>query len=633
MKSLKEKLQVKKLMLTTVAGLLFLFSFRSANVEISGTVTDLNSGAAIEGVVVKVMNFNIQTTTNAQGNYKIAVPANASHLEFAYPGYALKQVKIAGRQILNVELVSQVMELKEEAISLSDQSEGVIYQSNKRLLTQSMPSTMGYYQLNSGAPVDNQTMHNTEEYADIQENIFHSPLNAPLSTFSIDVDAASYSNIRRFINYGQIPPKDAVRIEEMVNYFNYDYPQPKGKHPFSIYSEISECPWNSKHQLVHIGLQGKNIDRSQLPASNLVFLLDVSGSMNSPEKLPLLKSAFQMLVNQMNENDRVAIVVYAGAAGVVLPSTSGDEKSKILEAIQNLSAGGSTAGGAGINLAYKIAAENFIAEGNNRIILATDGDFNVGVSSEGSLEDLVAEKRKTGVYLTVLGFGMGNYKDNKMEILADKGNGNYAYIDNISEAKKVVVNEMAGTLFTIAKDVKIQVEFNPAQVQAYRLIGYENRKLNDEDFNDDKKDAGELGVGHTVTALYEIIPTGVESDFIKSVDNLKYQQAKNKDNKNTKELLNLKLRYKQPDGLASELIEQPLMQPEESLDNSSENFRFSAAVAAFGMLLRESEFSNGYTFAEAYTMAKSATGKDQHGYRAEFLKMVESCQLMASNKE
>ncbi|HRF41540.1 MAG TPA: VWA domain-containing protein, partial [Saprospiraceae bacterium] len=347
--------------------------------------------------------------------------------------------------------------------------------------------------------------HNTEDYSPIAENRFHKATDTPLSTFSIDVDAASYSNMRRFLKNGQMPPADAVRIEEMINYFDYQYPQPTGEHPFEVVAEMSECPWQPEHRLLHIGLKGREIATDKLPPSNLVFLIDVSGSMDSPNKLPLLQSAFRLLVNQLRPQDKVAMVVYAGAAGLVLEPTDGNDKQKILEALQRLQAGGSTAGGAGIRLAYDVARQHFVKGGNNRVILATDGDFNVGASSDADMVRLIEEERKSGVFLTVLGFGMGNYKDNKMQQLSNAGNGNHAYIDDIDEAKKVLVEEFGGTLFTIAKDVKIQIEFNPAQVAGYRLIGYENRLLNKEDFNDDKKDAGELGAGHTVTALYEIV--------------------------------------------------------------------------------------------------------------------------------
>jgi Ca-activated chloride channel family protein len=470
--------------------------------------------------------------------------------------------------------------------------------------------------------------HNTEGYTAIDENGFKDVMHNPLSTFSIDVDRASYSNVRRFLNMGQLPPIDAVRIEEMINYFSYDYPEPHGKHPFSVYTEISECPWNSKHQLLHVGLKGKSIDKSELPPSNLVFLIDVSGSMSSANKLPLLKQAFRMLVNELRPEDRVAMVVYAGAAGLVLESTPGNEKATILAALDKLQSGGSTAGGAGLKLAYKVAQENFAEEGNNRIILATDGDFNVGSSSNAEMERLIEEKREHGVFMTVLGFGMGNYKDDKMEIIADKGNGNYAYIDNIQEARKVFITEFGGTLFTIAKDVKFQMEFNPARVKGYRLVGYENRLLNDEDFNDDKKDAGEMGAGHTVTALYEIIPAGSD-ESLKSIDPLKYQtnRVNEKSVEPVKtdpraELMTVKLRYKQPDEDTSTKVEIPVKGKVLDLEETSDNFRFSAAIAEFGLILRNSEYREDATMDEAIAMAKGARGEDEEGYRSEFIKLV-----------
>jgi Ca-activated chloride channel family protein len=471
---------------------------------------------------------------------------------------------------------------------------------------------------------------NTEDYDRIYENEFLSVTDNPLSTFSIDVDAASYSNVRRFINNSQLPPADAVRIEEMINYFSYDYPEPDGNDPFSINMEVSECPWNEENKLVHIGLQAKKISMENLPPSNIVFLIDVSGSMQSPNKLPLLKSAYKLLTNELRENDKVAIAVYAGAAGLVLPSTSGANKEKIISALEQLYAGGSTAGSAGIKLAYETAKENFIEGGNNRVILATDGDFNIGPSSDSELVRLIEEKREEGIFLTVLGFGMGNYKDSKMEKLADKGNGNYAYIDNILEAKKVLVNEFGGTLFTIAKDVKIQVEFNPAEVKGYRLVGYENRMLNKEDFNDDKKDAGELGSGHTVTALYEVIPPDSDYEF-PSVDDLKYQKENKPDlNYDDGELLTVKFRYKKPDENTSRLIVKVLENDDQDLDETSDNFRFSAAVAEFGMLLRDSKFKAQSSFESAKSLAKNSLGDDNFGYRLEFLQLVEKAGLLKS---
>jgi Ca-activated chloride channel family protein len=472
--------------------------------------------------------------------------------------------------------------------------------------------------------------HNTEEYDVINENIFLDPISNPLSTFSIDVDAASYSNMRRMINNGQLPQKDVVRIEEMINYFDYDYPNPVGEDPFSITTEVSVAPWNTQHKLVHIGLQGKMIDYDNLKASNLVFLIDVSGSMSDNNKLPLLISSMKLLVNELSDRDRVAIVVYAGAAGLVLPSTPASQRQTIIAALNNLQAGGSTAGGAGIKLAYKVALDNLIEDGNNRVILATDGDFNVGASSTSDMVRLIEEKRDKGVFLTITGFGMGNYKDGRMEQISNAGNGNYFYIDNIKEAKKVFVTEMRATLFTIAKDVKIQIEFNPDNVQAYRLIGYENRMLEAEDFNDDKKDAGELGAGHTVTALYEIIPVGVESSFIKDIDPLKYQSTKIKAHypAEKNELLTVKFRYKEPDGNKSKLITQVLLDKNVDLDDTSDNFRFSASVASFGMILRDSEFKGTSSYNDVLSMAKASKAEDKEGYRSEFIKLVESCSLL-----
>ncbi|WP_338793985.1 von Willebrand factor type A domain-containing protein [Bernardetia sp. MNP-M8] len=482
---------------------------------------------------------------------------------------------------------------------------------------------------------DDKISQNTEEYQKQIENKFIQSLKEPLSTFSIDVDNASYSNARRFIQSGQLPNADAVRIEEFINYFNYDYQKPTGKHPFSVSTEISTAPWNEKHKLVHVGIQGKDLDYDNLAPSNLVFLIDASGSMEAQNKLPLLRSSLKLLLTQLSKNDRIAIVAYAGAAGLVLESTPATETDKIMNALEAVSAGGSTAGGAGIQLAYSLAKDNLIKEGNNRVILCTDGDFNVGVNSPKELVTMIESKRNDGIYLTVCGFGMGNYKDHQMEDLSNAGNGNYFYIDNIQEAKKVFVTQMRATLFTIAKDVKIQIEFNPTKVAAYRLIGYENRMLAKEDFNDDKKDAGELGAGHTVTALYEIIPVGVKSDFFPSVDDLRYQKEENKIKASytaaasSDELLNLKLRYKKPNEDTSNLIVNPLKDDNIALEKTSDNFRFSAAVAEFGMILKNSEFKSNASYNQVITLAKNAKGKDTEGYRTEFLKLVESCQLMS----
>jgi Ca-activated chloride channel family protein len=463
---------------------------------------------------------------------------------------------------------------------------------------------------------------NTEAYDRIVDNAFIRAKQNPLSTFSIDVDTASYSNVRRFLNDGQVPPKDAVRIEELVNYFTYNYQPPTNEDPFAAQVEIGPCPWNARHSLARIGLKGKEIPQERRGNTNLVFLLDVSGSMNQPNKLPLLKSSLRMLVNQLHERDRVAIVVYAGATGLVLPATTCNNQATILAALDKLEAGGSTNGGAGINLAYAIAQQNFQAEGNNRVILCTDGDFNVGVTNQGDLTRLIEEKKKQGVFLTVLGFGMGNYKDSTLEKLADKGNGNYAYIDTINEARKVLVDQLGSTLVTIAKDVKIQVDFNPAHVAAYRLIGYENRMLQNQDFHDDTKDAGEIGAGHTVTALHELVPPGAE-DSLPKVDDSKYQTTGEPSEASTgDEWLTIKLRYKEPTADKSELLTFPVKGADHALADTSTDFRFAASVAAFGMLLRESEHRGDANYDLVLQLAEAGRADDKSGYRAEFLQLV-----------
>ena len=468
---------------------------------------------------------------------------------------------------------------------------------------------------------------NTEEYDRVRERGFVSPRQEPLSTFSIDVDTASYSNMRRYVDQmKRLPPKDAVRLEEMVNYFDYDYAPPSGPHPFSITTELSHAPWDKRHRLLMIGLQGQRVDFSQLPPFNLVFLLDVSGSMNQPAKLPLLKQALKLLVGEMRPQDRVAIVVYAGAAGLVLESTGGEHKDRIVAALDGLSAGGSTAGGAGIKLAYKVAREHLVEGGNNRVILATDGDFNVGVSSSGGLERLIEEEREGGVFLTVLGFGRGNIKDSKMELLADKGNGNYAYLDSLLEARKVLVKQIGGTLVTIAKDVKLQVEFNPARVKGYRLIGYENRVMAAEDFDDDRKDAGELGAGHSVTAFYEIIEAGSDEE-VPGAAKLKYQEAA-PSAAGAGEWLTLKLRYKRPDEDQSQLLSQPLTGAPRALKDASVDLRFASSVIEVGMVLRGSTFKGKASVEGAVARARGALGDDPEGYRREFIRLAEAIQAL-----
>ncbi len=469
---------------------------------------------------------------------------------------------------------------------------------------------------------------NTESYDAVKETGFRFARNEPLSTFSIDVDTASYANVRRFLDHSTMPSPGAIRIEEMVNYFTYDYAGPQDEHPFAVHLEVAGCPWATDHRLVRIGLKGRELDLARRPATNLVFLIDVSGSMNQPNKLPLLKDSFRLLVEELGENDSVAMVVYAGASGLVLPPTPGDQKGRILAAFDQLQAGGSTNGGAGIELAYQTAVGAFIEGGVNRVLLATDGDFNVGVASRDQLVGLVQQKAKSGVFLSILGFGMGNYKDGQLEEIADKGNGNYSYIDTIREGKKVLVEQMSGTLVTIAKDVKIQVEFNPARVQAYRLIGYENRILAHEDFNDDKKDAGEIGAGHTVTALYEVIPAGADAKA-PGVDPLKYQTPRDPAPAGySDEVLTLKLRYKAPDGDTSRLIEQPVTDAGKSFDQASDDFQFAAAVAEFGMLLRGSEYKGHANYDAVLELAGSGVGKDPGGYRTEFLGLVRKAKAL-----
>ena len=469
-----------------------------------------------------------------------------------------------------------------------------------------------------------------ERYAEINENPFLEAAKAPLSTFSIDVDTAAYSNVRRFIKDGQLPPKDAVRIEEMVNYFDYNYPQPLGDVPFSVTTETASCPWNSKHRLAMIGLQGKKVELDNTPPSNLVFLIDVSGSMNSPDKLPLVKHGLKMLVNQIKPSDRVALAVYAGNSGLVLPSTTGSNKQEILSAIDRLDAGGSTNGAAGIQLAYQTAQENFIRNGNNRVILATDGDFNVGMSSDSELVNLIESKRKSGIFLSVLGFGRGNLNDSMMEKLADKGNGNYAYIDTQEEARKALGEQVAGTLYTIAKDVKIQVEFNPAKVAGYRLLGYENRMLANRDFNDDRKDAGDIGAGHTVTAIYEVVPTGetVENDGIE----LKYSKVQPSDTSFNSELLSVKLRYKEPKEDTSKLLTMGLMDNDQDIANASENLKFAASVVEFGLLLRDSRYKGSANIGSVVNLANTARSSDLNGYRGEFIDLVGQAKRLINSR-
>lgn len=640
---------MKYIILCSVLLLIILMAFMpKTSLTVKGNVKD-DSGNALQYASIAEKGTGNIVQSDANGDFTITVKKANAVLVVSYVGFETKEIKLSGGLFVQVLMMPAAKNLDEvvvtglgvskkmnmtSSVTVADQERYVSAApqaiAHELIATRrTLPYVVSNDKSHNGYSNRSDSAFDTEDYDGIVENRFLAANDNPLSTFSIDVDAASYSNIRRFLNDGQLPPAGAVRIEEMINYFQYKYPQPTGQHPFAVQTEIAAAPWNAAHRLVMVNLQGKKIPTENLPASNLVFLIDVSGSMEDDNKLPLVKQSMKLLTDQLRENDRVAIVVYAGNAGLVLPATSGANKQTIKDAIERLEAGGSTAGGAGIQLAYKVARENFKQGGNNRVILCTDGDFNVGASSDDAMERLIEQERKTGVFLTVLGYGMGNYKDNKMQKLADKGNGNHAYIDDITEAKKVLVHEFGGTLFTIAKDVKLQVEFNPAKVQAYRLIGYENRMLQKEDFNNDKKDAGELGSGHSVTALYEIIPVGVKSDFIDKVDPLKYQAASEQQFVHSGELMTIKFRYKKPDADVSQLIEHTVMNNNTEVQNTSDNFRFAAAVAQFGMILRNSSFKQQSTYNSVLALAGSATENDAEGYRKEFITLVQKAGSLA----
>lgn len=587
---------------------------------LAGSVKQKNNNNNISNAKIEVFQsgkLKASTNTDNKGLFTIQISPGTYDVKVSARGYSNHIEKSV--QIEKGKTKTLNFSLSQEIVVIEDASENINLNYSVRK-AESYPVSSGavYGNISYDMPYID---YNTESYDLIQDNNFKEVIGNPLSTFSVDVDRASYSNIRRFLTQNQKPPVDAVRIEEFINYFDYDYPQPTDGHPFSVTMEASKCPWNDKHQLVMIGIKGENINEYQIPANNLVFLIDVSGSMNTANKLPLVIQSFKLLTEQLRPQDRVAIVVYAGAAGLVLESTPGNEKAVITASLEKLQAGGSTAGSAGINLAYKVAKENFIPNGNNRVILASDGDFNVGVSSNAELVRLIETKRDEGIFLSILGFGMGNYKDSRFEQLSNAGNGNYFYIDNILEAKKVFVVELWGTLYTIAKDVKIQVEFNPAKVKAYRLIGYENRILNAEDFNNDKKDAGDIGCGHTVTALYEIIPAGSE-ETVNSVDPLKFQSFSTHAGK---DFMHVKIRYKKPQEETSILIEKTVRYEQMK---ASSNIWFASAVAEFGMLLRNSEFKGNASFQALINRAKEYTGPDEFGFRSDFVKLAEMAELL-----
>ena len=606
--------QFRAMMLVLLMAVISLGRMNAQVITVSGTVTDAKDGNPLVGCSVQIKGTSKGAITNMKGQYTIQAKKGETLL-FQYIGYKQER-RVVKSATLDVKMKADDVVL-EECV--------VVGYGHELKATKSVSAA---YMAVCPTPGIMYDAVNAEEYGQIQENGFKSVSDAPLSTFSIDVDAASYSNMRRFINKGELPPVDAIRTEELVNYFSYDYPKPTGSDPVKITMEAGACPWNADHRLVRIGLKAREIPTDNLPASNLVFLIDVSGSMWGANRLDLVKSSLKLLVNNLRDKDKVAIVTYAGSAGVKLEATPGSDKQKIREAIDELEASGSTAGGEGIMLAYKIAQKNFISGGNNRIILCTDGDFNVGVSSDKELEKLIEQKRKSGIFLTVLGYGMGNYKDSKMQTLAEKGNGNHAYIDNLQEANRVLVNEFGATLHTVAKDVKLQVEFNPAQVQAYRLIGYESRLLADEDFNNDTKDAGEMGAGHTVTAFYEVIPTGVKSDFAGKIDDLKYQKKQKPSTplNESDELLTIKLRYKAPDSNTSKKIELPLI--DHKSNRVSADFRFAAAVAMFGQLLRDSEFKGNATYDKVISLAKTGLENDEKGYKREFIRLAETAKSL-----
>ena len=605
--------------------------------RIEGTVRD-SAGAPVANVQVIVVSRPWTAMSDSAGRFRLVdLPAGRYTVRFSAIGYRSHEVTgvpvTAGAATpLDVTLAQGRAELqamtarsypgqRRDEAGVAAREEADFRTLHRIAPAAAKTANGGWY---PAAPM------NTENYAVIEESRFLPAGTNPRSTFSIDVDAASYTNVRRFLSSGQRPPKDAVRVEEFLNYFRYDYPEPGGRDRFSVTTDLAVAPWAPEHRLLRIGIKGRSLRTEAVPPSNLVFLLDVSGSMQPPDKLPLVKQAFRLLVQELRPQDRVAIVVYAGAAGLVLPPTPGSDKATVLAALDRLEAGGSTAGGAGLRLAYEVAKQHFARGGNNRVILASDGDFNVGESSDAAMVRLIEERRDQGIFLTVLGFGTGNLKDSRMEQVANKGNGHYAYVDNLTEARRVFVREFAGTLVTIAKDVKIQVEFNPAKVAAYRLIGYENRALRTEDFADDRKDAGELGAGHTVTALYEIVPVGTSfAGTGGDLDDLKYQRVQLRpDASNGDEWLTVQLRYKEPDGATSRLLTHPVRARRPAAEPAGD-FRFAAAVAAFGMVLRDSEYRGTATLDQVLQLARGSEGRDLEGERAEFVRLVESARLLS----
>lgn len=678
MKTLKSKFTNRLVWISTFSLCLLILSFApyQSGILIKGKVMDATTKQSMSGTNIILKGTTSGVLADTSGNFSIIVPDSSAILVFRFVGYTIQEKKVGKERNFTISMKQEYSKLEEVVVigygqvkkscstgsvntskpNVSNKRQKVIassdylmssaenISSNDQIVTNSNTNVVSVNRNQTAQPLNNPVNKirannpvyydpSRESYIKIDENRFKWSKTSPLSTFSINVDKASYTNVKRFLNNGLLPPADAVRVEELVNYFSYDYPQPVANRPVSITTEYTDCPWQSGLKILHIGLQGKTIPYNQLPSSNLVFLIDVSGSMAEINKLPLLKTAFKMLVDTLRPNDRVAIVVYAGAAGIVLNSTPGNEKTTIVNAIDGLQAGGSTAGAAGIEMAYRVAQENFIKGGNNRVILATDGDFNVGVSSDNELQTLIEKKRETGVFLTCLGVGTGNYKDAKMQLLAKEGNGNYFYLNDVQEAGKVLINEFSGTLFTIAKDVKVQIEFNPSKVQAYRLLGYENRALNDEDFKDDGKNAGELGSGHTVTAIYEIIPVGVNSKFLPNIDDLKYQLPGNEPMKDgSKEIATVKIRYKDPDEDVSKEITHIVADKTKKFSETSDNFRFSVSVAMFGLLLRNSEFKGECSYKGLVGIADQARGTDKDSYRAEFIRLAKAAEYINNSQ-
>lgn len=669
--------------LFVVATMMFANPTKPVVNNLSGKVTDSKSGEVLIFATVKVFQagkFIQRTETDIDGNYFFsAPPVGLIDIEVQYVGYEAIMIKnfeiklgkdhrLDFKMNIDNNILNevQIVAYKVPLVEIDNTSQGTTITAEKirTLPTKSVDAittTVAGVSSSTGAEISvrgsrsNETVYfldgvrvngnsvpqseisnntpNTESYTKINENQFKFVTDEPLSTFALDVDRAAYSNVRRMLNYGQLPPADAVRIEEMINYFQYNYPAPKDKDIIGVTTNFTDCPWNKELKLLHVGVQSKKMDVKKMPLSNIVFLIDVSGSMSDDNKLPLVIASCKILLEQLRPDDKVAIVTYAGHAGVALQSTKASEKAKIIAALDGLESGGSTAGAQGIITAYQIAKENFITKGNNRVILATDGDFNVGISDNQSLEKLIEEKRSTGIFLSVLGYGMGNYQDDKMQILADKGNGNHAYIDNMQEAIKVLHNEFGGTMYTIAKDVKFQIEFNPATVSYYRLVGYENRMLNKEDFNNDAKDGGELGLGHQMTAIYEIGTTASAADGMLSVDPLKYQSNSNKDKNlgNLDELATIKFRYKEPDADKSKKWEQVIKNTLVSQSELNDDVRFAIAVAYGGLLLRDGQTLSSKSFAPMIEMATAAKGKDDDGYRNEFIKLMRVADGIKSN--